>query len=61
MQLTVSQVLGMTGDNTTSNNTMINELEVHLESFGGACNHRHCFDHVVNLCVKFVLKLFDVE
>ena len=54
------QVLSITCDNATSNNIMIDELEVILEDFPGATNWTQCFTHILNLVTKSMIKQFDL-
>lgn len=46
------QVLGLVCDNTSNNDTMVDELEMLLPSFGGRRTHVHCFAHILDLVVK---------
>ncbi|KAL6298073.1 hypothetical protein BKA93DRAFT_720287, partial [Sparassis latifolia] len=50
------QLLGVTADNATNNDTMI---DMHQQNFQGQVNHLHCFDHVINLVTKTLLHQFD--
>ncbi|TFK78991.1 hypothetical protein K466DRAFT_469637, partial [Polyporus arcularius HHB13444] len=52
-------ILGVTADNASPNDTMIDELTKLLPDFAGQDNRARCFDHIVNLCAKSVLKPFD--
>src|SRR5882762_8692376 len=54
------QCLGVTADNASPNNVMIDELVDMLPNFPGQVNHCHCFLHIVNLIAKTLLKQFDV-
>lgn len=59
--LTLSvQVLGITCDNASPNNVMINKLLDFLCSFSGASSHMQCFNHVVVLVTMRVVCQFDV-
>jgi hypothetical protein len=58
-KLTLYQILGITCDNATNNDKMIQELSDLLENFPGAANQTRCFTHILNLVVKSVLKQFD--
>ncbi|GBE86486.1 putative AC9 transposase [Sparassis crispa] len=51
---------GVTADNASSNNTMIDELSELLEEFQGQADRSRCFDHMVNLVAKSLLHQFDV-
>ncbi len=55
------QLLAVTGDNAAPNDTMVEELAKRLDDFGGMSHRGRCFDHVVNLCAKAVLRPFDAE
>lgn len=55
------EILAMTADNATPNDTMAEVLGTTLPDFGGLKACGRCFDHVVNLCAKSVLRPFDVE
>ena len=39
---------------------MIDELDELVESFRGQATHVRCFDHIMNLVVKTLLKQFDM-
>ncbi|GBE78938.1 hypothetical protein SCP_0201350 [Sparassis crispa] len=54
------KLLGVTADNASSNDTMIDELAELLEGFQGQANRSRCFDHVVNLVAKSLLRQFDL-
>lgn len=54
------QILSVTCDNASNNDTMIDELEILLESFPGAANRTRCFTHILNLVAKSILRQFDV-
>ncbi|KAF8867526.1 hypothetical protein BD779DRAFT_1464277, partial [Infundibulicybe gibba] len=54
------QILSVTCDNATSNDTMIDELEVKLKNFPGATNRTRCFAHIVNLIARSILRQFDL-
>ena len=54
------QILGITYDNASLNDVMIDmppKLEV---AFSGAANQTHCFTHTLNLVIKVILHQFDV-
>ncbi|RDX45217.1 hypothetical protein OH76DRAFT_1301612, partial [Lentinus brumalis] len=55
------KVLAMTADNAAANDTMMDILAQKLPEFGGKYARARCFDHIVNLCAKSVLRPFDVE
>ena len=54
------QVLSITADNASNNDTMFAHLETVLPDFPGAINQTRCFAHTVNLCAKSILKHFDL-
>jgi hypothetical protein len=58
--LTKLQVLGITCDNASPNNTMIEELPKLIEAFPGSAYHTRCFDHVLALVAKRIVRQFDV-
>ena len=60
MLLTSIQILNITLDNASNNDTMVEELELSLEDFSVA-NRTHCFMHIVNLIAKSFLKQFDAK
>ena len=55
---TVSQ--GITYNNVSNNDIIINKLTKFLPNFPGAPNGCHCFLHIINLIAKLVLKQFNV-
>jgi hypothetical protein len=58
--LTIAQILSITCDNASNNNTMVEELKDLLEIFPGESNRTWCFNHIVNLIVKSVIQQFDI-
>lgn len=54
------QVLSITCDNASPNDTMIDELALILDDFPGAANRTRCFTHILNLVAKSVMKQFDL-
>jgi hypothetical protein len=52
--------LGITADNASPNDVMIDKLVDMLLNFSGQANHCRCFLHIVNLIAKTLLKQFDV-
>jgi hypothetical protein len=59
--LTVAmQVLSITCDNASCNDTMIDELEDMIPKFPGAANRTRCFNHIVALVAVRVVQQFDV-
>jgi len=55
------QILGITGDNASNNNSMIQYLGNTLDDFRGSDNQTWCFVHMVNLIAKSILKPFDMQ
>ena len=47
-------------DNVSNNDTMIEDLSLHLDDFAGASNQTRCFLHVLNLTAKAIIQQFDV-
>jgi len=54
------QVLSITCDNASSNDSMIDELSVLLKEFPGSVNRTRCFTHTLNLVAKSIMKQFDL-
>jgi hypothetical protein len=52
--LTIVQIISVTCDNASNNDTMIDALSDLLTVFLGASNQTRCFDHIVNLIAKSV-------
>jgi hypothetical protein len=55
-----SQMLSVTCDNASCNNTMVAEINEQVEEFSEV-NHIQCFMHIVNLVAKSLLKQFDAK
>ena len=55
------QILGITGDNASNNDTMIQYLSDALDEFPGPANQTRCFVHTVNLIAKLILRPFDIR
>ena len=55
------QILGITSDNASNNDTMIKYLGDALDEFPGAANQTRCFVHTINLITKSILKPFDTR
>ncbi|EIW58948.1 uncharacterized protein TRAVEDRAFT_102125, partial [Trametes versicolor FP-101664 SS1] len=53
------QILSVTCDNASNNDTMVAHLEAMLEVFGGDYARTRCFLHILNLTAKSLLKQFD--
>jgi hypothetical protein len=56
----VFQILSVTCDNASNNDTMIEHLATLVDSFPGASNQTRCFTHILNLVAKSVLRQFDM-
>jgi hypothetical protein len=56
----MAQILSITCDNASNNDTMVEALKDQLEIFAGDSNRTRCFDHIVNLIAKSVIQQFDV-
>jgi len=56
----VCQILGVTCDNASLNNVMIDTLAGLVVAFPSAANRTRCFTHILNLVVKVILCPFDV-
>jgi len=54
-----AQILGVTADNASNNDKMIEHLATLIESFPGAANQTRCFTHILNLVAKSVLRQFE--
>lgn len=57
--LTGHQILSVTCDNASANDSMVDELQVILPDFPGEASRTRCFCHIINLVVKSVIKQFD--
>ncbi len=55
------QVLSITGDNASNNDSMIRYLGDTLHDFPGPANQTRCFVHTINLVAKSILKPFDIR
>jgi hypothetical protein len=58
--LTCVQILSVTCDNASNNDTMIEELKDLVAAFAGEASRTRCFAHIINLIAKSVIKQFDV-
>lgn len=56
----VFQILSITCDNASNNDTMVEHLATLVDNFPGAANQTRCFTHILNLVAKSVLRQFDV-
>ncbi|KAI9056832.1 hypothetical protein FKP32DRAFT_1557130, partial [Trametes sanguinea] len=53
------QILSVTCDNASSNDTMTEELADLLTAFDGDYSRTRCFLHILNLVAKSMLRQFD--
>jgi hypothetical protein len=58
--LTVVQIISVTCDNASNNDTMVEALKDLLEVFPGESNRTRCFDHIVNLIARSIIRQFDL-
>jgi hypothetical protein len=56
----VDQILSVTANNASNNDTMISKLGEMLEEFPGAANQTRCFAHTIGISAKAVIKQFDI-
>ena len=55
------QILSITGDNASNNDSMIKYLSDTIDDFPGPANQTRCFVHTINLIAKSILKPFDAQ
>jgi hypothetical protein len=53
------QILGVTCDNASNNDKMIEHIATLIDTFPGAANQTRCFTHILNLVAKSVLRQFE--
>ena len=53
------QILGVTADNASNNDKMIERLAELIDGFPGTANQTRCFTHILNLVAKSVLRQFE--
>ncbi|RPD52241.1 hypothetical protein L226DRAFT_432193, partial [Lentinus tigrinus ALCF2SS1-7] len=53
------QILSVTADNASNNDTLTAELARALPEFQGDFGRTRCFLHILNIVVKAILKQFD--
>ena len=53
------QILGVTCDNASNNDTMVEKLAEIMSHFAGEANRARCLAHIVNLVAKIILRQFD--
>ena len=54
------QILGITCDNASNNDTMVEALATIMSHFSGEANRARCLAHIVNLVAKIILRQFDM-
>ena len=54
------QILSITCDNASPNDVMIDELAGLIKSFPGDANHTRCFNHILSLVAKSIIRQFDL-
>jgi hypothetical protein len=54
------QILGVTCDNASANDTMVESLAMVMSHFSGEANRARCLAHIVNLVAKIILRQFDM-
>ena len=54
------QILSITADNASNNDTMFDQLELLLDNFPGPANQTRCFLHILRIMAKSIIKQFDV-
>ena len=53
--------MGVSCNNATNNNTMIESLAEIMSHFSGEANHARCLAHIVNLVAKIILHQLDMS
>ncbi|KAG2070279.1 hypothetical protein BDR04DRAFT_951156, partial [Suillus decipiens] len=53
------QILSVTCDNASKNDTMICALSSKVPEFGGTATHTRCFLYTVNIVAKSLIQEFD--
>ena len=54
-------MLGITCDNASNNDAMVEQLAFQLRNFEGEFHRVRCFAHIINLVAKSLLRQFDVR
>ena len=57
--LKTHQILGITCDNASNNDSMVESLATIMSNFPGEANRARCLAHIVNLVAKIILRQFD--
>ncbi|KAI0702181.1 hypothetical protein C8Q76DRAFT_603625, partial [Earliella scabrosa] len=55
------QMLGLTCEITSNDDSMVDMLAFHLRHFEGQFHRVRCFVHIINLVAKSLLRQFDVR
>lgn len=55
------QILSVTCDNASNNDTMVEHLDELIKAFGGDFARTRCFLHILNLTAQSLIKQFDVK
>ncbi len=55
------QILSVTCDNASNNDTMVTHLADLIKAFGGDYARTRCFLHILNLTAQSLIKQFDVK
>ncbi|KAJ7268151.1 hypothetical protein B0H12DRAFT_1001243, partial [Mycena haematopus] len=53
------KLTSITCDNASANDAMVHALQTRLPAFDANQDRTRCFDHIVNLVAKSLLKMFD--
>lgn len=56
----LEQILSLTTDNASNNDTMVHHLAELLDDFPGPANQTRCFAHTLSISAKAVIKQFNV-
>jgi hypothetical protein len=54
------KILSVTCNNTSANNTMVEELELNVDMFNGQASRTRCILHIGNLVAKTMIKQFNI-
>ena len=54
-------MLGVTCDNTSANDKMVESMAEIMADFSGEANRARCLAHIVNLVAKIILRQFDMS
>ncbi|KAI6102131.1 hypothetical protein F5141DRAFT_988581, partial [Pisolithus sp. B1] len=56
----ILKILGVTCDNATANDMMMDKLEINSAHFEGQATRAQCILHVGNLIAKTIIKQFNI-